>query len=387
MKWALVGPVYPYRGGIAHYTTRLYRTLVEREPAHAEAVLLVSFRRQYPPWLFPGSDDRDPSRSPLRPQTAHYWLDSLNPLTWWTTAQRIARWQPDLLVLQWWTSFWTPVWLALLMGRRLAGGGPVAIICHNVLPHEARPWDRLAARLVLGQATGCIVHTEAEQARLAALLPTARIEVIPHPVYDHFAGPGPDATAARQALGLPASGPLLLFFGMVREYKGLDDLLAALPVARAALPDLHLVVAGDFWGNLDHYRRQAHALDVAAAVSFHDRYVPDEEVPLYFAAADLLVAPYRRATGSGVMQTARGLGTPVIATDVTLPSAAARDDWTGGFVPPNDPAALAEAIIAFFRNPSQPIHRAAPQAVDASWTALAGALLRAAGLMERQTIC
>ena len=137
LTFALIGPVYPYRGGIAHYTTLLARVL----RAAQNGVLLVSFKRQYPRWLFPGRSDKDPSQQPLTADDPHYWIDSLNPLTWLTAFQRIRRVRPDVLVLQWWTPFWTPVWLTLLLANKLLLGSRVCVICHNVLPHETRPWS------------------------------------------------------------------------------------------------------------------------------------------------------------------------------------------------------------------------------------------------------
>ncbi len=340
MRIALVGPVYPYRGGIAHYTTMLCRALRER----GHEVLLISFQRQYPQWLFPGRGDRDPSEKPLHAEDARYWIDSLNPLTWLATGWRIGRYRPEVVVLQWWTTFWTPAWLVLGSALRLLARRPLVFICHNVLPHEARLWDTWLARLVLGLGTRIIVQSSAERDLLSALLPDAQVAIVPHPVYDMFAAERVPRAEARRRLKLPVEGPVLLVFGIVREYKGLADVLTALPIIRERLGHVTLVVAGEFWDNKQPYLDQIKRLGIADSVVIEDRYIPNEAVALYFSAADALVAPYRRVTGSGTIQMARGFGVPVITTTCDgLTEEAAR------VVPPADPPALAAAIVGFFQ--------------------------------------
>jgi len=338
----LVGPVYPYRGGIAHYTTMLYRALRKR----GHEVLMISFKRQYPRWLFPGHSDKDPSKKPLLVEDARYWIDSLNPLSWLVTFWRICRYQPDVLVLQWWTSFWAPAWIVLGTLQRALLRRPLVYICHNVLPHEARWWDALAARCVLRLGTRFVVQSKEERERLQRLLPNVPIAVVPHPMYDMFAGERIPKDEARKRLGLPIETPVLLFFGIVRKYKGLRDLLRALPSVREQLGNVILVVAGEFWEDKEDYLRLIEDLNIADSVFLYDRYIPNEEIPLFFSAADVLVAPYRQATGSGVVELARGLGKPVITTQKVLDS---KD------VPlPADSQTLAKAIVRFFTQDSPP---------------------------------
>ncbi len=377
MKIALVGPTYPFRGGIAHYTTRLAQALGEE----GHELLLITFRRQYPAWLFPGSSDRDTSRHILRSVDAKPWLDSLNPLTWRRTAQALAAAAPEMLVLQWWTTFWALIWGILARSVRGNGKTRVVFLCHNVLPHDAKPWERRISRWVLGQGTGWVVHTAAEAARLQALLPGCAPQVAPHPLYDIFPAAPLAQADARRRLGLPVDGPLLLFFGMVRAYKGLDDLLAALPAVLAAHPATRLLVAGDFWGQYETVARRVAELGLQDAVTLHNRYIPNEEVATYFAAADALVAPYRRATGSGVVQTATALGTPVIASDALL--GAARPGTADRIVPAQDPSALAAALIEFLHTPRRAEAQPPPaEAVAASWRALTAALVAARGPIQ-----
>lgn len=310
MRLILIGPVYPYRGGIAHYTTMLYRALRER----GHDVLMISFKRQYPRWLYPGRSDKDPSKQPLIVEDAHYWIDSLSPLTWLATFHRIRHYRPDVLILQWWTTFWAPVWFTLGILNRLFLRKPLVYICHNVLPHEARRWDPWLTRMVLRWGTRFIVQSEDERQRLFLLLPKAQAVVVPLPIFDMFVSERVPKEEARRRLALPLNVPVLLFFGIVREYKGLQDILSAMPEIRERLGKAILLVAGEFWDDKRPYLEMIERLGIGDSVIIEDRYIPNEEVGLYFSAADVLVAPYRQVTGSGIAQMARGFGVAVIRT-------------------------------------------------------------------------
>ena len=376
MKCVLIGPVYPYRGGIAHYTTMLYRALL----AQGDDVLLVSFKRQYPRWLFPGESDRDPSTEPLAVQDARYWIDSLNPLTWLVAFWRIRRWQPEAMVLPWWTTFWAPAWFVLGALNRLCLRRPLVIVCHNVMPHEARKLDVLLTRWVLRWGTRYVVQSVREETRLAALLPGALIDVMPHPVYDMFAEGRMPKEEARIRLGLTPEAPVLLFFGIVREYKGLNDLLDAMPEVCARLEGAVLVVAGEFWEDKRACLERIERLGIADRVIIEDRYIPNEEVPVLFSAADVLVAPYRRVTGSGVVQMARGFGLPAITTVGSDGAPREAGAPAGRGVPPGDAQALAAAITDRFEGvrAGEGAFAAVGPAAGHSWDGIAGLIARAA---------
>ena len=321
----------------------LYRALRERE----HEVLLVSFKRQYPQWLFPGRSDKDPSKKPLKVEGARYWIDPLNPFTWLTTFWRIRRYRPDEVILQWWTTFWAPAWFVLGLLNRLFLRKPLIYICHNVLPHEVQWWDPLLTRAVLRWGTRFIVQSTEEERRLLSLLPTVQATVVSMPVFDMFASERISKEEARRRLGLPLDVPVLLFFGIVREYKGLKDLLAALPEVQARLGKVILVVAGEFWESKHPYLEMIERLGIGDSVVIEDRYILNEEVPLYFSAADVLVAPYRRVTGSAVVQMAQGFGVPVVTTRITREGKVANNEM-GLLVPPGDVRSLATAIARFF---------------------------------------
>ncbi len=340
MKYVLIGPTYPYRGGISHYTTLLYQHL-----SAAHEVKLYSFKRQYPAFLFPGRTDRDPSRSPLRAD-CEYLLDPSNPLTWLETFRRIKRGQPDALILQWWVPYWALTFASIAFLVRKFTPTRVLFICHNVLPHEGSAIDRLSAKLALGQGHYFIVQSEKDLNDLKRLLPGAQVRRTAHPIYEALAldRKMTDEEAKRQ-LGL--EGKVLLFFGFVREYKGLKYLLKAIPQVMGKI-DAHLLVVGEFWDDKLSYLKLIEELGIAPAVTIIDRYIPNEELGLYFSAADVVVLPYVDATQSGVTQLAYGFEKPVITTLVGGIPEVVKDGETGMIVPPEDSEALGEAIARYF---------------------------------------
>jgi glycosyltransferase involved in cell wall biosynthesis len=278
MRIALIGPTYPYRGGIAHYTTMLHKALCKR----GHDVLLMSFIRQYPLWLYPGQSDRDPSEQPLQAEKVSYSLDSLNPLTWLASFRLLCHFSPDAVILSWWTPFWAPAWLVLGMLIRWRLHRPLLFLCHNVLPHEPKFWDRWVAKVVLRQGSSFIVQSEDERQQLVAMLPQARASVVPHPVYDMFAVNSISQTEARTKLEIPLGAPVLLFFGIIREYKGLMDLLEAMPQIKGDVPNVRLIVAGEFWQSKLPYFHAVEILGIGDNVRFDDHYIPNEKVALYF---------------------------------------------------------------------------------------------------------
>lgn len=345
VRIAVVGPTYPYRGGIAHYTTLLVRHL--RLAGHQAP--LYSFTRQYPRWLFPGKTDRDPSGVPLRVE-CEYILDPINPLTWLRLFRRVRADNPDLLVLQWWVPYWTPCLTTLggLIKRNTSV--KIAFICHNVVPHEGGGvLDRRLALTTLRRGDALIVHSDQDRYRLLALLPRANVVKAAIPTYAPLAQqPAPLVSRdMRRELALPEGEPILLFFGFVRPYKGLEYLIQALPRIRERLP-AHLVVAGEFWSSREFYERFAQEFGVERHITFVDRYIPDEELRHYFALADVVVMPYVSATQSAVVQLAFGFEKPVITTRVGGLAEVVQDGVNGLLVPPQDEVALADAVVRFF---------------------------------------
>ena len=351
MKVALVGPAYPHRGGIAQFLAILDQRLRE-----AHDVRFFSFTRQYPGFLFPGDTQFETDEPAIKaPATAI--LDSMGPVSWLATGRAIRAFGADVVIFKWWTPFFGPAFgtLARVARQPRADGSRarVVLVCDNALPHERRIIDRPFTRYMFDVTDGWVVMSEAVGDELRALLPPARdgdIRYVPHPVYQQFGELPCDRLEARRRLGIPPGHDVLLAFGYVRAYKGLHVLLDALPGIRAARAprEVTALVVGEFYEDKAPYHAHAAAAGVADCVRFIDHYIPDSEVGLYFAAADVVVLPYISATQSGVVQVAYGFGRAVITTAVGGLPEVVREGVTGLLAAPGDPASLADAVRRFY---------------------------------------
>jgi D-inositol-3-phosphate glycosyltransferase len=307
-KVTLVGPVFPYRGGIANFTTSL---AIELRKAGKD-VQVISFSRQYPARLYPGKSDKDPS--PQREQTqAIYSLDPLYPWTWIKAASQINRFKPNLVIFQWWTTFWSPAFLVLSVLLKWMGIRCVFCI-HNVIPHESKWYDRFAARAVLGQAKACITLSPKEAHKLTDLLPSMKVFDARLPV-PRIKQALIDMAQARAVAGIAPDQLVLLFLGFVRPYKGLSVLLDALSLLKDEGKCPYLLVAGEFWDDLDQYRQQIDRLGIRDQVRIEPNYLSEDQAEVFFRAADAFVAPYLQGTQSAAIKTAMSYGLPVFASD------------------------------------------------------------------------
>ena len=363
MRIALLGPLAPWRGGLAQYLGLLGEALMEDAEVRG-----VTFTRQYPGFLFPGTSQLDPeAERPRFPVEA--LLDSIHPPSWRRTAAHLERFAPGAVILKWWVPFFGPSF-ASSVGPLRRHGTRVVLVCDNLVPHERRPLDGTLTRWMLRNSDGYLVMSESVERDLDRLKPGSPRRRVPHPLYAQFDRGRCTRETARARLGL--EGEVALFFGYVRRYKGLDTLLQAWPLVRARRP-VTLVVAGEFYEDPAPYRRLAAAAGGEPAVRLLGRYIADEEVEALFKAADVVVLPYRSATQSGVTQAAYALGCPVITTGVGGLSETVKEGETGLVVPPEDPAALAEAILRFFEHGLSPRLRAGVEVLrrEHSWRALA----------------
>ena len=360
-KIALLGPLHPWRGGLAQYLQFLGEAL-ER---HAQ-VNAVTFTRQYPGLLFPGTSQFDLDAPRPRFLTVPM-LDSINPVTWRRTAAQLERWTPGAVVLKWWMPFFGPSF-ASAVGPLRKRGTRVVLVCDNLIGHEPRVFDRAFTDWMMRNSDGYLVMSDAVERDLDRLKPGAPRRRVPHPFYAQFDRERWTRETARASLGL--TGDVALFFGYVRHYKGLDTLLTAWKRVRAVRPQATLVVAGEFYEDPAAYEGLVRE---AGGVRLIDRYIPDPEVEALFRAADVTVLPYRSGTQSGVTHVAYALGTPVIATRVGGLTETVREGETGLTVPPEDPQALAAAIVRFFAEGLGERMRAPIAALRAthSWDALA----------------
>ncbi|MHB8856630.1 MAG: glycosyltransferase [Bellilinea sp.] len=308
MKIVFVGPVYPYRGGIAHFTT----ALAAAASSAGHEIEVLSFKRQYPKFLYPGKSDQDPSIDALS-VPAKFLLDPLYPWTWEQARREIIRSKPDLVVFQWWTTFWAPTFGILARGLTRAGIKSIFLI-HNVLPHETRPWDQLLVKYALSATDSFITLSETQRQIVNKLFPRAKVECTPIPVYQLSADTKVDPAEAKLRLGIPPERKVALFFGIVRPYKGLRLLVEAAGMLKRQGNPVHLLIAGEFWEDAEEYRKLIRAEGIEGWVTIDNRYVPNEEVPFFFCAADVFVAPYVGGTQSAAVKLAMGFGMPVVVT-------------------------------------------------------------------------
>ena len=324
----LIGPCFPFRGGIAQYTTALHRVLLPNCNLQT-----VSFKRQYPAWLYKGKSDLEPGYEGYREPGISYTLDPLAPLTWLKTAKHLANHAVTKVIISWWTVFFAPCFWFIERFLEKNGIGTI-FLCHNVTDHEPAPWKTFIAKSVLTGKNGFLVHSQMDKAFVRHFAPRARIAVHPHPVFNHFPPP---------RRSLPRRARLeLLFFGLVRQYKGLDVLYDAMNLVEGE--DVFLTVAGEWWLHHNNLKRN---LKEAKNIELIDRYIPEQEVTEYFHRADVIILPYRSATGTGVIPLAYHYGKPVIASRVGGIPDVVRDGLSGRLVEPENPPALADAILAF----------------------------------------
>ncbi len=347
MNIVLIGTAYPLRGGIAHYMGLLYKYLSKRH-----TVTVVTFSRQYPKLLFPGKSQEESGDAGI-PLTSHAWIDSINPFSWISAGRKIRALKPDLLIFKFWMPFFAPAYGVIARIVRKGTGAKSVFIDDNVIPHEKRPGDKLLTQFAFRAIDGHIVQSKAVEADLKKWHPKPVYALLPHPVYEIF-GEEIEKNEARKrlkainpAFDLTPGDETILFFGYVRDYKGLDVLLDAMPHVLKHR-NITLLVVGEFYSNEEQYRTQVQRLGIGDSVIFHADYVANEDVAPFFSAADCLTLPYKSATQSGIIQIAYNFNRPVIATDVGGLAEVVPDSIAGYIVPPLDSQALADAIIRFF---------------------------------------
>jgi glycosyltransferase involved in cell wall biosynthesis len=325
----IVGPAFPLRGGIAHHVYQLHRALKKR--GHLPHI--ISYCRLYPEFLFPGKTMIDSSKEALDAGASQV-LDSINPITWLKAVRTIQDLDPALVVFEWWTPVLGPVigTVARLLRRN---GFKCIFECHNVFPHESTVLDLPMVQYGLGGGDAFIAFSRSNVSRLQALFPDKKQYYTALPaVFAH------SSNATRD-------GRTILFFGIVRPYKGLEVLIEALPIVLGQV-DCKLIIAGEFYEPLDHYLESVRRLGLEPYVEVNDRYVPNEEIPQLLDRADVLVLPYRDATQSGVLRMALSSGLPAVASNVGAFPDEIQDGVSGLLVEPGDPDSLARALINYF---------------------------------------
>ncbi|MGN0190544.1 MAG: glycosyltransferase, partial [Candidatus Cryptobacteroides sp.] len=334
MKIAILSCFYPYRGGISQFNACLFKELGKRHDVKA-----FNFTRQYPELLFPGKTQYVTGEDTAEKIPSEAVLDTANPISFIRTARRIDEWGPDVLIVRYWMS-----WFAPSLGyvcRRLRKKCRVVGILDNVVPHEPRFFDTPFTKYFLSGMDGCVTLCRSVADDLLRLRKDKPYAVIQHPLYSHF-GEKIDRMEACRRLGIPDDKHNILFFGLIREYKGLDILLESF---KSLGPEYHLIIAGEPYGSFERYRSIMDGIpDAATRITEKLDYIPDSEVPLWFSAADVTVLPYRSATQSGISAVSYHFEVPMIVTEVGGLKETIGDSGTGIVTEECTPRAIAEAI-------------------------------------------
>jgi glycosyltransferase involved in cell wall biosynthesis len=305
MKIAFLSTFYPFRGGIAQFNGALYRALEKEHEVQA-----FNFTTQYPSFLFPGktqfvAEDDNADKIP-----SVRVLNSMNPGTYGQTVKRIKEFDPDLLIIGYWMPYMAPS-LGYVAGK-MQKYCPVVSIVHNAIPHEKGKLDKQLSSYFFRRNKKCVALSSAVEKDIVKKFPSIATRVLLHPVYEHF-GVSMDKIKALEHLSIPKEKKHILFFGLIRDYKGLDLLLDAM----SQLPEEYdLTIAGEVYGSFDVYQQQIEQLNLRDRVHLHLRYIPDEEVKVFFSLADIVALPYKSATQSGIVAIAKHFEKPIVATNV-----------------------------------------------------------------------
>jgi D-inositol-3-phosphate glycosyltransferase len=345
-KIFIIGPAYPLRGGLATFDELFCKAFNEQ----GHDCEIISYSLQYPNFLFPGSTQFDTSGNAPKNIKIHTLINSVNPLSWIKTARFIKKQKPDFIVFRFWIPFMGPA-LGSIARMVRKSGVKVLAITDNVIPHETRPGDVAFAKYFINACDGFVTMSKAVMKDLEKFTSTVHKKYLLHPLYTSF-GEKLNKIDARKALVLPTDKQLVLFFGLIRNYKGLDMLLDAMNELKSN-PNINLVIAGEFYEDKQPYLDLIKKYGIENQVILHGKFIANEDVKLYFSAADLVALPYRSATQSGVTQVSFHFEVPTLVTNVgglgeIIP------DKVAGYVVESNGKSIADGIKDYFENNRMP---------------------------------
>ena len=377
-KVIIIGPAHPLRGGLATFNHRLAREFM----AQGNECVIYSYSLQYPSIFFPGTSQytKDPPPEGIKIVPA---INSVNPVNWIQTGKALRKENPDLIVVRYWIPFMGPALGTIL--RRVKKNKHTKIICiaDNISPHEKRPGDARFTRYFIKSVDAFITMSEKVMNDLRSIEPRKPALLVAHPLYDNFGEIVPKAKA-REKLSILQNERVILFFGFIRRYKGLDLLLDAMNDPRIRQAGIRLLIAGEFYEDEKSYHELIHKLNLEPSLLLHTLFIPDDEVKYYLSAADAVIQPYRNATQSGVTPLAYHFEKPMIVTNVGgLPALVPHEQV--GLVCNPDPRSIADAILRFYELGEDyfiPHLRAAKQKY--SWSTLVETIFSLANNVSRQ---
>ncbi|MFZ7115088.1 MAG: glycosyltransferase [Bacteroidota bacterium] len=342
MKAVIVGPAYPLRGGIADFNEAL-AIAFQKESIQTT---LYSFYFQYPEFLFPGKTQK--ATGEVNPELKiSTTISSVNPLSWFKTANKIANEKPDFVIIRYWLPFMAPALgtIAKLLRRRSIH---VIAITDNVIPHEKRPGDKMFTKYFVNNCDGFITMSKSVLNDLSTFTSSLKKKFLPHPVYNIF-GDSVSKKEARVKLNIPENDKLILFFGFIRSYKGLDLLIEAMNEPEMKELNVRLLIAGEFYEDSKPYLDRISELNGENRFILNTSFISKEDVKYYFCAADLVVQPYKSATQSGITQIAYYFGRPMLVTNVGGLAEIVADKRVG-YVTERNARSISSAISDFYTN-------------------------------------
>jgi D-inositol-3-phosphate glycosyltransferase len=342
-KIIIISPAHPLRGGIAASSERLAQELQLFDCQ----VIIYSFSLQYPNFLFPGTTQYT-TDAPPKHTTILTKINSVNPLNWLSVGREIAKMKPDTVVCRFWLPFMSPCLGTILRIIKKNNFTKIIGLADNIIPHEKRLADRVLARYWVRACDAFIVMSRSVAIDIQQFTNNKNIQFIPHPIYDNY-GDIVSKAMAREQLSLKKDLKYILFFGFIRDYKGLDILLEALKDKRLEAKNVHLILAGEYYGNQEKYNTLIETYNLSARIANFSHFIPNEAIKYYFCAADLVVQPYKSATQSGISQLAYHFEKPMVVTNVGgLPEIVTHGK--SGYVTEVLPESIADAIDDFFEN-------------------------------------
>ncbi len=347
MKVIIIGPAWPLRGGLASFDQRLCRAFMEE----GHSCSIYSFSLQYPGFLFPGTTQFSSDPAPVG-MDIHSRINSVNPVNWLVTGELLKKQGPDLIVVRYWLPFMGPALGTILRRVRRNGRTKIIAITDNIIPHEKRPGDRLFTKYFLGSCDAFVTMSDSVMADLRSFDKLKPAQRVIHPLYDNF-GDIISKESARKLLNekkqlhLLENEKIILFFGFIRAYKGLDILIRAMADPRIGVARIRLLVAGEFYEDKSRYQDLIRELNISDRLILQTDFIPDAEVQYYLCAADAVIQPYRQATQSGVTPLAYHFEKPMVVSNAGSFAEQVLHGQTG-LVTTAEPEALATAILHFY---------------------------------------
>ena len=339
----IIGPAYPYRGGIATTNERLAQEFASM----GYEVEIETFTLQYPSFLFPGKTQYNLKKAPEGLQIKRT-INSINPFNWLKTARRIRRQKPDLVIIRYWMPFMAPCLGTLASQIRKNKHTIIICLADNIIPHEHRTGDQLLTNYFIQRIDGLIAMSKSVLTDAGSFRKDLALGYCPHPIFDNY-GERLSFEAAKLKLKLNPNTRYLLFFGFIRDYKGLDLLIQAFADSRLRNYPVKLLVAGEYYSSPEPYLTLIKECKLEDWIELRTDFIPDEEVNLYFSAADMVVQPYKSATQSGVTQIGYHFNKPMLVTNVGGLSEIIPNGVIGYVVEP-EIGPIADALVDFYEN-------------------------------------